>query len=48
MRAAPDAGGFFVGDYEGLSSFDNQFYNLWVQASNDAANRTDAYPRTAG
>jgi hypothetical protein len=48
MRAAPDAGGFFVGDYEGLSSFGNQFYNFWVQAANDAANRTDAYLRTAG
>jgi hypothetical protein len=48
MRAAPDAGGFFVGDYEGLASFGNQFYNLWVQSANNPANRTDAYLKAAG
>jgi hypothetical protein len=48
MRTAPVAGGFFVGDYEGLASFGTQFLNLWVQSENVAANRTDAFFRTAG
>jgi Neuraminidase (sialidase) len=48
MRAAPVARGFFVGDYEGLASFGNTFYNLWVQSANNPANRTDAYLKTAG
>jgi hypothetical protein len=48
MRAAPDAGGFFLGDYEGLASFGDTFYNLWVQSANVSANRTDAFFRTAG
>jgi hypothetical protein len=48
MRAAPVAGGFFVGDYEGLASAGTLFYNLWVQSANIAGNRTDAYLRTAG
>jgi hypothetical protein len=44
MRSAPDAGGFFVGDYEGLTSAGRLFYPTFVQA-NDAndANRTDVF-----
>jgi hypothetical protein len=48
MREAPDAGGFFVGDYEGLANVGNVFVNLFVRAANDPANRTDAFERTAG
>jgi hypothetical protein len=48
MRTAPDAGGFFVGDYEGLSSIGNAFVPFFVQAnSGNLANRTDAFSTTA-
>src|SRR6266540_1716288 len=43
MRTAPFAGGFFVGDYEGLASIGTDFVPFFVQAnSGDTANRTDA------
>ena len=44
MRTAPVARGFFVGDYEGLSSSDGRFLPLFVQAnSGNAANPTDVF-----
>ena len=44
MRSAPDAGGFFVGDYEGLTSARGQFNAFFIAAnSGNAANPTDAF-----
>jgi hypothetical protein len=41
---APNARGFFLGDYEGLTTFDDQFRALFVTAnSNQPDNRTDVY-----
>jgi hypothetical protein len=43
MRTAPDAGGFFVGDYEGLTNTGN-FLPVFVTAhSGNTANRTDVF-----
>jgi hypothetical protein len=43
MRAAPDAGGFFVGDYTGLAARRHDFAALFVAADNgDPVNATDA------
>jgi hypothetical protein len=48
MRVAPDAGGFFTGDYEGLASNGNTFVPFFVQTnSGNTANRTDAFFTTA-
>jgi hypothetical protein len=49
MRTAPDAGGYFVGDYAGLDHVGTVFHPTWVEA-NDliTANRTDVFHRTAG
>jgi hypothetical protein len=44
MRTAPDAGGFFVGDYEGLTAVNRRFAPFAVFANNgNLANRTDAF-----
>ena len=44
MRTAPDAGGFFVGDYQGLDHTDEGFAWLYVAAnSGDLVNRTDVF-----
>jgi BNR/Asp-box repeat len=44
MRTAPDARGFFVGDYEGLTSAGGRFLPVFVTAnSGDLANRTDVF-----
>jgi hypothetical protein len=44
MRTAPNAGGFFTGDYEGLATVGIDFLPLFVQAnSGNTANRTDAF-----
>jgi hypothetical protein len=49
MKTAPFAGGFFVGDYEGLATTGNRFLPLFVQANNgNTANRTDVFQTTAG
>jgi hypothetical protein len=43
MRTAPDANGFFVGDYEGLTNTGN-FLPVFVTANDDnLANRTDVF-----
>jgi hypothetical protein len=41
MRTAPDAGGFFVGDYEGLSASLLPFFG--AANSGNTANRTDIF-----
>jgi hypothetical protein len=47
MRTAPVAGGFFVGDYEGLTSANQVFYPAFVQANTgNTANRTDVFSTT--
>jgi hypothetical protein len=59
MESAPDAGGYFVGDYEGLTHVGNSFMPLFVQSVVtgagqptspvvDTTNRTDAFVTTVG
>jgi hypothetical protein len=44
MLNAPDAGGRFVGDYQGLASYETGFLALFAIVNNgDSANRTDLY-----
>ncbi len=44
MRGAPNARGFFVGDYEGLTHVGNRFIPFFVSANNgNTANPTDGY-----
>ena len=48
MRTAPFALGYFVGDYTGLSHFDDRFDSLWVGANDgDEDNRTDVFHQSA-
>jgi hypothetical protein len=50
MRTAPYAGGYFVGDYEGLDSFGSTFTPFFVEAtgSDPFHQLTDAFYSTAG
>jgi BNR repeat-like domain len=59
MESAPDAAGYFVGDYEGLTHVGNRFMPLFVQSVVsgaaqptspvvDTTNRTDAFVTTVG
>jgi hypothetical protein len=44
MRTAPNAGGLFIGDYQGLSAGGNRFDTLYVGTnSGDATNLTDTF-----
>jgi hypothetical protein len=44
---APVARGFFVGDYEGLTSAKGAFHPVFVQANNgNLANRTEVFSTT--
>jgi hypothetical protein len=44
LRTAPDAGGFFIGDYTGLVGKDHDFASVYVAANNgNLTNRTDAF-----
>ena len=44
MRTAPDANGFFVGDYEGLAATSRDFTSVFVTANNgNTSNPTDAF-----
>ncbi len=43
MNAAPDAGGLFLGDYQGLVSAGNAFRPLLVMSRTDTNNRTDVF-----
>jgi Neuraminidase (sialidase) len=48
METAPFARGFFVGDYEGLTTIGNTFVPVFVQAnSGNTTNRTDVFETTA-
>ena len=48
MRTAPDALGYFVGDYTGLDHSATTFHPAWVGANDgDLLNRTDVFHRTA-
>src|SRR6266508_3346215 len=48
MKTAPNAGSFFVGDYEGLATIGNTFVPVFVQSnSGNNANRTDVFETTA-
>jgi BNR repeat-like domain len=47
MRSAPFAGGYFVGDYEGLASVNRPFKAMFVQANDgNTANPTDVFSTT--
>jgi hypothetical protein len=49
MRTAPDALGYFVGDYTGLDHVGTTFHPAWVEANDgNLVNRTDVFHRTAG
>jgi len=49
MTAAPDAGGYFVGDYEGLAASGTTFDPLFVMGTPIATTgRTDTFSNTAG
>jgi Neuraminidase (sialidase) len=43
---APASRGYFLGDYEGLSSHGSTFYNLFVVTTGSLSNRTDVVFRT--
>ena len=48
MLTAPDAAGFFTGDYEGLAARGAAFVPFFVTAnSGNTANRTDVFTTTA-
>jgi hypothetical protein len=38
MRSAPDANGYFVGDYEGLSALGTTFYPFWSESHASGTN----------
>jgi len=42
---APASRGYFLGDYEGISSVGSRFTNLFVVTTGDLANRTDVVVR---
>jgi hypothetical protein len=46
MRAAPVAQGFFVGDYIGLTAWDDEFEPFWSASENDPDD-TDTFGATA-
>ena len=43
LTGAPFARGYFLGDYQGLTSANNVFVPVYVRANGDAANRTDVF-----
>jgi hypothetical protein len=45
MLTAPDAGGLFVGDYDGLAGRGKAFVSLYCSTTGDANNATDCYSR---
>ncbi len=49
IETAPFAGGYFLGDYQGLTSFGNTFRPFFIQTnSGNTANRTDAFITNVG
>ena len=48
LAGAPNAGGLFLGDYQGLTSIGDTFVPFYVQANDgDAGNRTDVFAALA-
>jgi hypothetical protein len=45
LAFAPNAGGLFLGDYQGLVSAGTTFTSIFVRANADLANRTDVFSR---
>ncbi|MGF6757132.1 sialidase family protein [Paraburkholderia sp. GAS42] len=43
LKTAPNAEGFFVGDYEGLDARGTAFVPFFVQTNGDTSNRTDVF-----
>jgi hypothetical protein len=43
LATAPNAGGFFLGDYMGLAGSGQAFLSLFVRTTGDLANRNDVY-----
>ena len=43
MEVAPNAGGLFLGDYQGLASDGNSFLPFFAMTNNTIANRTDIF-----
>jgi hypothetical protein len=49
LETAPFAGGYGLGDYQGLASFGNTFVPVFIQTnSGNTANRTDVFATTSG
>ena len=48
LRAAPNARGFFLGDYTGLAAAGNRFKALFGQTTRAASNPTDLFASTVG
>jgi hypothetical protein len=43
LATAPQAGGYFLGDYHGLTASGNVFIPVFVRTTGDTSNRTDVY-----
>ncbi len=43
LALAPDAGGYFIGDYHALKSTGSNFVAVFVQTTGNSANRTDVF-----
>ena len=44
MKLAPNAEGFFIGDYQGLDVLpSSSFHPLFVQTNSNLTNRTDVF-----
>jgi len=43
MTTAPDAGGLFLGDYEGLTSFGSKFYSLYCKTTGNPNHSTNCF-----
>ena len=43
LTSSPGAGGYFLGDYQGLASVGNVFVPLFAHTTSDASNRTDIF-----
>jgi hypothetical protein len=48
LATAPFAGGFFVGDYQGIAAVGSSFLPLYVRTVGDANNRTDVFVAPSG
>jgi hypothetical protein len=47
LATAPQAGGYFLGDYFGLAASGNVFVPVYVRTTGSSANRTDVYMQFA-